>query len=78
MPDPTRTVNVDPRHAERVVAGFAECVGLAVPTNAARAVELLDRLDYAVTPRTLEEFIEKLAATSPTRAKSGTVSRCIA
>lgn len=59
MSDQTRIVSVDPAHAERVVADFAASVGLAVPTNAAEVVELLDRLDYDCTPRTLEQFIER-------------------
>ena len=65
MSDPTRTVPVDPRHAARVVGDFAATVGLATPANAAEAIELLTKLDYAVSKRTLEEFIERKYISDP-------------
>jgi hypothetical protein len=59
--DETRAVRIDPEHAERVVADFAEHVGLpALETyTPADAAELVSRHDYVCTPGTISEFIRK-------------------
>ena len=61
MNEQTRTVNVDPRHAEQVVFDFCDSIGFAVKSEYTRAevCELLTLLGYAVTPGVLAEFIRK-------------------
>lgn len=59
MSDPTRAVTVDPAHAAQVVSDFAGSVGLPTPTTAGEVVEMLTRIGYDCTPRTLAEFVEK-------------------
>lgn len=65
MSDPTRTVNIDPEHAARVVGDFADSVNLPVPTTAGEVVAFLERCDYLVTARTLSEFAEKHYVSDP-------------
>lgn len=65
MNDSTRAVQIDPVHAERVVSDFAERHGVAVPTTTAEVVALLDRMDYAISPGVVAEFVRKSYIPAP-------------
>lgn len=65
MSDQTRTVAVDPEHAARVVADFADAHGLPVPTTPGEAVELARACGYDCTPGTVAEFVRKGYVSDP-------------
>src|SRR5262245_59092489 len=76
----SRAARVDPAHAAQVVGDYVENIGLPRKDEftEAEVCELLTGLGYAISPRTLTEFVEKSYIAEPGATWDCTAVYCFA